>query len=266
MNKLACAIASSLLAVPLFAQAENNPWDAPAGIQIGAFSADATTNIRLDSNNGRLGTSLSFEGDLNGEQRKTLPTFDFFWRFNPRHAIEGSVLSLRRDGDRTLSGSINWGEVTFPINSRVHSEFDSDIVRLAYRYSPWHTDSMEVGFLLGAHYTKMKVSVATDTGTISQEASVKYPLPTIGMRGSWRVAPDWRVTAFGQFLKVKINEYDGGLYNFGAGVEWAFTHEMIGGLGYDYYKYNLTSSKERARGEFDYRFDGPKLYFSWNFR
>jgi opacity protein-like surface antigen len=67
-------------------------------------------------------------------------------------------------------------------------------------------------------------------------------------------------------LKVKIGDYDGELYNFAGGIEWAFTNEMIAGLGYDYYKYNLTSTKDRARGEFDYQFDGPKLYFSWNFR
>jgi hypothetical protein len=41
---------------------------------------------------------------------------------------------------------------------------------------------------------------------------------------------------------------------------------MLAGLGYDYYKYNLTSQKDRAKGEFDYRFDGPKLYFRWTFR
>ena len=266
MNKLACAVAATLLGAPLSSLAENNPWDAPFGVQIGAYSADASTTLRLDSNSGRLGTQISFEGNLNGEQRKTIPTLDLYWRFNPRHALEFSYVSLHRDGDSTLTGSINWGEVTFPVNSRLNSEFNSDILRFAYRYSPWHTDSMEVGFLLGAHYTQMKTSLTSSTGSLSQEASVKYPLPTIGMRGSWRVAPDWRVGGFGQILKVKINEYDGELYNFGAGVEWAFTHEMIGGLGYDYYKYNLTSTKDNARGEFDYRFDGPKLYFSWNFR
>ena len=50
------------------------------------------------------------------------------------------------------------------------------------------------------------------------------------------------------------------------GVEWAFAPNMYGGLGYDYYKYNVVSSKERTRAEFDYRFDGPKLYFGWSFR
>src|SRR5262249_21395286 len=107
---------------------------------------------------------------------------------------------------------------------------------------------------------------ATGSGlSVSQEASVKYPLPTLGVRGSGRIAPNWRINGFAQILKIKIGDYDGGLYNAGAGIEWGFSPQMIAGLGYDYYKYELTSSKDRAKGEFDYRFDGPKLYFSWNF-
>jgi long-subunit fatty acid transport protein len=152
------------------------------------------------------------------------------------------------------------------VNSNLHSQFDSDVVRIAYRYSPWHDANSEVGFLLGFHYTSMKTSLSNSTGTITQEASVKYPLPTLGMRGSWRVAPNTRINGFGQILKLKIGDYDGELLNFGAGAEYAFTDEMIVGVGYDYYKYNLTSTKDKARGEFDYRFAGPKLNFSWNFR
>ncbi len=270
MNRLSLALASALVATPFAASAAGDPWEAPFGIQIGAFSSDATTTVRLDSNSGRFGTSLSFESDLNMDERKVLPTFDMFWRFNPRHALELSVVSLRRDGETNIRGAINWGEQTFPVNANVHSTFDSDIVRLAYRWSFIHDDRTEVGLLLGAHYTALKTSLS-GTGnnagvSASQEASVKYPLPTIGLRATARMGENWRLAGFGQVLKVKINEYDGELYNFGAGVEWAFTQGMYAGLGYDYYKYNLTSTKENARGEFDYRFDGPKLYFGWNFR
>ena len=102
--------------------------------------------------------------------------------------------------------------------------------------------------------------------SVSEEASVDYPLPTIGVRGNARFADNWRVTGFGQFLKLKIDEYDGEVLNFGVGLEWMFTRSMFAGLGYEHYKYNLVSTKDNARGEFDYRFDGPKLYFGWNFR
>ena len=267
MNKKALAVALTFCSAPFACVAAgNDPWEAPFLIQIGAMSADATTSLRLDSNSGAVGTEVSFESDLNGQKRKTVPSIDLAWRFNPRHAIEGSWVSLRRDGDATFEGELHWGEVTFPFNSTLRSSFDSDIYRIAYRWSFVHDERTELGLLLGLHYTQMKTSISTVAGTISQEASVKYPLPTFGLRGSTQIAENWRLSGFGQFLKLKIGDYDGELLNFGAGIEWAFSRDMLLGAGYDYYKYNLTSTKDDKRGEFDYRFDGPRLYFGWSFR
>ena len=262
---LLAAFTASLVAPAAFAAAD--PWEAPFTLQIGVYNAEAETKVRLDSSGGRFGTELSFETDLGGEHRKALPTFDMLWRINPRHAIEASVVSLRREGQTTLRGSIDWGDQTFPINTPINSEFNSDIVRLAYRWSLVHDDRAELGLLFGVHYTRLETSISS-TGSsvqISESASIDYPLPTIGVRGSARIGQNWRVTGFGQFLKLKIDDYDGEVTNFGAGVEWAFAQGMFAGLGYEYYKYNLVSSKDKARGEFNYEFDGPKLYFGWSF-
>ena len=262
---LLIALAASLGTTTAFAAPD--PWAAPFALQIGAYNAEAETKVRLDSSGGRLGTELSFETDLGGEHRKALPTFDMLWRLNPRHAIEASAISLRRDGQTTLRGAINWGDQTFPINAQVNSDFNSDIVRIAYRWSMVHDDRAELGLLLGLHYTRLESSIST-TGSnvsISDSVSVDYPLPTIGLVGSVRVAENWRLTGFGQFLKLKIGDYDGEVLNFSAGIEWAFSQNMYAGLGYDYYKYNLVSTKENARGEFNYEFDGPKLYFGFTF-
>jgi hypothetical protein len=259
-------VTAAALAAPL-ALAAPDPWDTAFTLQLGAYNAQAETTMRLDRDDGRLGTQVSFESDLGGEDRKTLPTFEMLWRFAPRHAIEASVVSLRREGNTTLRTTVDFGDRTFTLNTPVNSTFDSDIVRLAYRWSPVRTEAAELGLLLGVHYTKLKSTLAS-TGnvvSVSEEASIDYPLPTIGARGSMRIGENWRVTGFGQFLKLKIDDYDGEVVNFGGGIEWAFSRAMFAGLGYEYYKYNLVSEKSNARGEFNFEFDGPKLYFGWNF-
>ena len=266
MNKHRLLALAAALTAPL-ALAAPDPWDAAFMVQFGAYNAQAETSIRLDRDDGRLGTNVSFESDLGGEDRKTLPVFEMLWRFNPRHAMEASVVSLRREGATTLRGSVDFGDRTFAINTPVNSTFDSDIVRLAWRWSPVHTENAELGLLLGVHYTRLKTTVSGQGGlAVSEEASVDYPLPTIGVRGNARMGDNWRITGFGQFLKLKIDEYDGEVVNFGVGLEWMFARGMFAGLGYESYKYNLVSTKDNARGEFDYRFDGPRLYFGWNFR
>lgn len=260
------ALASVLAAtVPSLSCAANDPWSAPFNLQIGGFGAEAQTRVRLDASSGAAGTSLSFEGDLGVEDSKVLPVLDFAWRLGKHHALEGSFVSLHRDGTRTLTGQVNWGDVTFPVTTTVQSKFDSDIFRMAYRYSFVNEPGGELALLLGVHYTKLETEIASASGTLSKEVSVNYPLPTLGVRGSARIGDNWRVSGFAQLLKLKVDEYDGEVVNYGVGLEWAYARNMLAGVGYDYYKYNLVSTKERTRAEFDYRFDGPKIYFGFSF-
>ena len=257
-------LALGLVASPA-AFAANDPWDATFTVQLGAFRADAETTVRLDGE-GRNGTEVSFESNLGVQRTKTLPELQFVWRFNERHALEGSWISLNRSGSRTLSGSIDWGDVTFPVNATVDSSFDSDVLRVSYRYSPIHANGNELSLLLGLHYTRLSTSISSATGTVSDSASVDVPLPTIGVRGSARFADNWRVVGFAQAMKVKVGDYDGEMLNASVGVEWAFLPQAYAGVGYNYYHYNLTSEKGNARGRFDFDFDGPAVYAAWSFR
>jgi opacity protein-like surface antigen len=266
MRKPLFVLASTLAAAASpHAAAANDPWSAPFNLQIGAFQAEASTQARLDASSGAAGSSLSFEGDLAVEDSKTLPTLDFTWRLAKHHAFEGSIVSLHREGTRTLTGQVNWGDLTFPVSTAVNSKFDSDIFRFAYRYSFVNEPGGEFAVLLGVHYTNIESEIAGVAGNLSKSTAVEYPLPTIGVRGSARLGDNWRISGFGQILKLKIDEYDGEVINYGVGLEWAYARNMTAGIGYDYYKYNVVSTKERTRFEFDYRFDGPKLYFGFSF-
>ena len=249
------------------AYAASDPWgDSPLTLQIGAFRADADTAVRLDSNTLGRGTQISFESDLGVKHSKTLPEFSFLWRINPRHGIEGSYVTLNRSGTRPISRQIQFGDVTYPVGAEVHSAFESDTLRVAYRYSPINDRGNELGLLLGLHYTTLDAALSTSAGSPSESASFNFPLPTIGVRGGLRLSDNWRLTGFAQLLKLKVGDYDGSLMNLSAGVEWMFLRQAYAGLGYTYYRYDIESEKNDARGEFTYRFSGPVLYFGFAFR
>jgi hypothetical protein len=266
------AMHTRFLALPLLALAAsapalaaNDPWAAPFTVQVGGFRADASTSVRLDTET-RGGTELSFEGDLGLQRTKSLPDLQFVWRFNPRHALEAGYLELKRSGSRTISGNIDFGDASFPVNSQVNSSFDTSEVRVAYRYSPIHDNNgNELSLLLGLHYTQLKMSLATQAGTISDSASVDVPLPTLGVRGAFRLTEHLRLTGFAEALKVKIDQYDGEFLTATVGLEWAFMPQAYAGIGYNYFRYKLESTKGNARGRFDLDFDGPAVYAGWSF-
>ena len=247
--------------------AASDPWgDSPFTVQLGGFRADVETTVRLDSTTLGRGTEINFENDLGVKDSKTLPEFSFLWRINPRHGIEGSYVTLNRSGSRTLSRTIQFGDVIYAGSTTVNSKFDSDVFRVAYRYSPINDKGNELALLLGAHYTTFDTAISSSLGSLSESAALDIPLPTIGARGSVRLADNWRVTGFGQLMQLKVGDYDGSLVNLGAGIEWMFLRQAYLGLGYSYYRYDLESEKNDARGEFTYRFSGPALYLGFSFR
>ncbi|QJR10871.1 hypothetical protein DSM104443_01941 [Usitatibacter rugosus] len=241
------------------------PWDATFAFQVSAFRADANTTVRIDSNTGRPGTSFSLESDLGVDRTKTLPQIDFIWRASQHHGLEGSYVKLDRSGTRTINGEIVFRDTVYPVNTQVDSQFESEVWRLAYRYSFINDSGNELAVLLGAHYTNLKVGLNGQAGSVNESAAVDFPLPTIGLRGGWRFADNLRLAGFIQFLKLKVGDYDGSLVNASGGIEWAFHPNFYVGAGYVYYKYELDSEKDNVKGKFDYRFDGPVIYGAWAF-
>ncbi len=255
----------SLVSMPAYAASD--PWgDSPFTLQLGAFRADADTSVRLDSNVLGRGTQLNLESDLGVNDSKTLPEFSFLWRINSRHGIEGSYITLNRSGSRTLSRTIQYGDAIYAASTAVDASFDSDVYRVAYRYSPINDKGNELGLLLGLHYTTFDTSISSSLGLLSESASVDFPLPTIGARGSVRLADNWRLTGFAQLLKLKVGDYEGSLVNASAGIEWTFLRQAYVGAGYTYYRYDIDSEKDDTRGEFTYRFSGPTVYLGFSFR
>ena len=148
------------MCMPTFAASD--PWgDSPFTLQLGTFRADTETTVRLDSTVLGRGTQLSFENDLGVTDSKALPEFSFLWRINQRHGIEGSFVTLNRSGSRTLDGTIQFGDAVFPVSTTVNAKFDSDVYRVAYRYSPINDKGNELALLLGAHYTTFDTAIAS---------------------------------------------------------------------------------------------------------
>jgi hypothetical protein len=158
--------------------------------QLGAFAPSMSTDASLNGSGGKVGTSVSFEDDLNLADRKTLPTFLASARLGERWKIEFEYLTLHRSGTRNISKSINWGDISFPVNASVSSEFDSDIYRLSAGYSFVKNDKEEMGAALGLHVTDFTASLgAAAFGTKSSETLA--PLPTIGAYGAYAFTPQW---------------------------------------------------------------------------
>jgi len=242
-----------------------NQWSPTFALELGGYWATADTTVRLDSTSGSVGTTLDFEDNLGLSERKTSPWVQLTYRFNPRHRLEASYVSLRRAGARTLSATINFGDNTYPVNTTVNSEFNTDVYRLAYGYSFINDRGKELAVLLGVHTTRIETSLITVSGTLSESASGTAPLPTVGLQGAYPFTGNLRVNGWFQLFSIKVGDYKGKLTNASAALEYMAFKNLVIGAGYSYYGLNLEAQDGDFRGEFDYNFRGPTLFGRLNF-
>ena len=227
--------------------------------QLGAYAPSVDTTASLNGAGGKVGTSVSFEDDLNLADRKTMPTILGSVRLGERWKIEAEYFSLKRSGTRSISRTISWGDTSYPIGTSINSEFESAIYRLSGGYSFLKNDRQELGVVLGLHVTDFAASLGTaNLGT--KKGDTLAPLPTIGLYGAYAMTPRWLLSGRVDYFSLKYGDYDGKLANASAGVDYRFHRNFGVGLAYRYIDYDLTVTKSSYNGDIKYRFSGPVLY------
>jgi len=266
-NAAAIAALAGALALPGQALAQ---WtDSNFSFRVGGFFPQVDTKARADGNGGLIGTTIDFESDLGLGDSKTLPVVDMDWRFAQHHRITLNYLNLSRDATGVLKTTITWQGQVYPVNTTVHSEFDSSVLAVSYLYSFYHTPETELAAGVGIHHATLKASISAvggNTGlTASREGSVKAPLPIITLRATQKFSDHFGGELRYQWFGIKYGDYDGSLNVFNAAVSYYPWKNWGIEAGYNLTKYDIKVSKESWNGEANYKFNGPVLSFVGSF-
>ncbi len=65
----------------------------------------------------------------------------------------------------------------------------------------------------------------------TKKGSVSAPLPVIGVRAGWVVAPQVYLDAQAQYFKAKVDDIDGSVLDLRAGATWMFSQNFGVGRG-----------------------------------
>ena len=103
MNKLFIAACASLAAVPASAQRLDNDFIFQASLYLPAVDS----SVRVDGNNGNIGTVVDFENDLGLDKRATLPAFMAEWRPGDDWVFTGEYYALGRDSNHTIARELS---------------------------------------------------------------------------------------------------------------------------------------------------------------
>lgn len=256
---IGCGSGAALAAMP-----DDAYW-----FELNYFYPTIKSTARIDAKaTARPGTELTLEDDLDLTDRKGTPYVAMGMRLGERWRMEFEYYVLDRSGTRTLTRDIDWGDVTYPAGVEVDSTFDTTVYRLTGGYSFHKTADSEAGLGFGLHVTDFETSlsgqglgaVGNGIGFQREARDALVPLPTLGLYGSFKLAPQVQLRGRVDYLSLSYNDYDGSLVNWMVGVDWRFHKNWGIGAGYRYVDYKLEANRNDFVGEVEYNFKGPTLY------
>lgn len=229
-------------------------------LSVGAFVLQSDLKAGL---NGQSATNpdIDFNDTFGRAREGTRVRADALWRITPTQHLRLMYFDDTRRSSRALDRTVDWGDYMFQVGANVDSETKFTIAEMTYEWAFVRSPSYEIGATLGVHYTDTRIKLSgmatlTDAnGNVSQAAStvksssVPAPLPVIGLRGGWVVAPHWYVDGLGQFFKMKVNGVDGRLSELGVRATWMFSDHFGLGVGYE----NYSTAYDVSRRSFDGR-------------
>jgi hypothetical protein len=245
-------------------------------INLGAFIVSTDTKARL---NGQSSSNpdIDFDQTFGKGSDATRIRADALWRITPAHHVRFMYFNNTVKKSRAISENIEWGDYTFQAGANVDSERKFSIYELAYEYAFIHKPTYEVAGTFGVHYMDLSLKLSgnatfTDSNGVvhaatfsTREASVPAPLPVLGIRAGWAVAPDWYVDVQAQYFSLKINNIDGRVTDFRTSGTWMFSRNFGVGLGYNRFVTTVDVEKNDFNGRAQIGYSGLQLFLTGTF-
>jgi hypothetical protein len=276
-NRLAAGlgvIVMTSLTGPAIAAGNDNLLHERFALSLGTFFMSSDTRVRADRFESiELGTTFDLE-DTFGFDDESVFRIDAMWRALPRHKLRLMYFDSDRVAHDRIEREIRFGNEIFEADLDVTADFGFDILELAYEYELFRRDRFELGVSLGVHNAGLELALSATLsstiggGSISREERVKAdaPLPVVGVRGMWRIAPELYLRAHAQYFKLKFGDYDGDIQDYELGVLWQFSRHVGAGVAYNAFQTAVDAQDpSNFEGRLRWEYQGAQVFVRASF-
>ena len=252
------------LVTSLSAFAESNLWldEDRFKLSLGTFILDYDSEFRLSNSKLGIGTQLSFEDDLGLEDSRTVARLAGHYRFAAKHRVEFSYVDLSREGKATTKFPIVVDDTFYRTGTRLKTDFDYKVIKLAYGYSFYQTDKTDLSVSAGGYIFDVDMRITPNEGAEEGESGTA-PFPMFGLHLNYRLSDRLMLIAGYEYFTIDKNDVEGELVDVIIGLEYRPASKFGLGLGYN----NVAISAEDTddNDDFDYEYDGILAYLSYSF-
>lgn len=233
-------------------------------LSLGWFFGDSNTQANVNSGTVGVGSFIDFENDLGLDERKSVPQLAFRMRLSQRWRLEADYVKTERQHDRQLSRTIEFGNLSIPLNASVNTSFTYEDIRLGVGYSFFRRKDKEVGIGLGVHETKLTASLETSSAG-SERASKSAPLPTLSIYSDVALTDRWLLSMRLDRLAMSVGDTDGSVSNTGITFVYQPWRHFNIGFGYRDISTQISSTGDDWRGSALVQQRGPLAFVGTTF-
>ncbi len=203
----------------------------------GYLLADQSTDVKVSKNG--LGATINLQ-DL-FEMKATTQVFrlDGYYRFTPTQGVEFSWYSINNSSQSEDKIDFQWGDKNISASGALNTYFNTDIYKVNYLYSFYHTEKVELSLGVGLHITALEVGFNgnyTTNGTADnsgEDAQVTAPLPVVGFRLNYHILPELKVKYAVDYFFIAFDGSSGGLTDSLLSVDYRVTRHFGLGVGFN---------------------------------
>ncbi len=232
-------------------------------LRLGAFFvSDISTRVRIDSQNGPLGTTLDAEQDLGLRASETVPRINLTYRIKGKHRLDFGWFNLEREGLKVIDKEIKFLNKTYPINAEIESFINTEIYKLNYTYLFFEHPKLSLGIGGGFHFSDISIGIKTHgtPGVIEEEVGGLAPLPLLGFSFAYRIKPKLIFAMRADQFFLNYSKYSGSMVDLSLAVEWHAFRRVGFGFGWDRVSLDVRMDDDDLRGEFQNSYAGFLFY------
>jgi outer membrane scaffolding protein for murein synthesis (MipA/OmpV family) len=233
--------------------------------RLGAFNSSFDTEVQRSGAEGQSLEDIDIENLLGVADRKTMSQVDVRVRAGFYHRFQLNYLQSERNATTTLEQDLVLGDRTITAGSEVATATEWTLARFSYVYSLMRDGQKELSVKAGASHVRFSAELDEVGGQQPERLQFDTALPAFGAMGSLTLGGNWRLGADVDVFALDFDRYSGFMVFLGVDLERRFGEFFGVGAGYNFHSLRLTAKDEELGGEFDLRYQGPTLYFSFAF-
>jgi len=252
----------------------NNSWV----FNVGGFIYQTGLNARLDGESSQ-NPEIDFDETFGQSDDATRVRADVLWRITPTHRLRFMYFDNSNSRTKVLGEDVQWGDYTFLKDSSATFDQEFEVYALSYEWAFMRSPTYELAASIGVHYMDIKMQFSgtanytgpdcatppSCSGSATKGNDLAAPLPVLGLRAGWLVAPNWYLEASGQFFKVKIDEYDGRWSDLRLNATWMFHRNFGVGVGYNWFVTRVDVEADDFNGRVKLDYSGVQVYLTGTF-